>query len=113
MEIGKDFRNTPTCLSKPLCVYVCTIIIHIICESHAETRGQRGRQSTAEKREKGRVLTPYISKIGRKLLFCKQTVAAGISTSVEACLFNKIFKKLKNQKCDLFLKTANYTNPSL
>ena len=39
-EIGTVFRDTfPQCLSKPLCVYVCTIIIHIVCEWHAEARG--------------------------------------------------------------------------
>ena len=42
MEIGKK------CLSKPLCVYVCSIIIHIISEWHAEARGGI---VTAEKRK--------------------------------------------------------------
>ena len=43
METGKVFKDTPPmCLSNPLYVYVYTIIIHIICEWHAETRGVGG-----------------------------------------------------------------------
>ena len=42
-EIRKSFffkKYLPTpCLSKPLCVYVSTVIIHFICEWHAEAWG--------------------------------------------------------------------------
>ena len=58
------FKDTPyPNYSKPLCVYVCTIIIHIICEWRAEAHRGGGRQSTAVKRKKwGRVLTLFIHR---------------------------------------------------
>ena len=48
------FKDTPyPNYSKPLCVYVCTIIIHIMCEWRAEAVVGWGRQSTAVKRKNG------------------------------------------------------------
>ena len=58
MELRKSFIEIlpSPCLSTPLCVYVCTIIIHNICEWHAEAwgvcggGGGVGELSTAKKR---------------------------------------------------------------
>ena len=70
------------CLSKPLYVYVYTIIIHIICEWHAETmgdgRGVGGEDILKLKKLKkcvcvcgggGVVLTAFISKNRLKSFF--------------------------------------------
>ena len=54
MEIGKVFFEilSPPVLSKPLFVYVCTIIIHITYEWHAEARGGVGKDSLQLANEK-------------------------------------------------------------
>ena len=55
----KRFLEIPPCLSKPLCVYVCTIIIHIMCEWHVGHVGDSLQLKTVQV---GGVLTPFISE---------------------------------------------------
>lgn len=68
MEMRRSLRDTPPmCVSKPVCVYMCTIFIHIIYGQHAEARGKK---SKAEKRKKwvGH-LHPLYLNCGLKSLF--------------------------------------------
>ena len=79
MEIGKKFKGyfpTP-CLSKQPCVYVSTIIIHIICEWHADARecGKGGKTvyRSVKNGKSGFGTYTFISKNRLKSLFLKIT----------------------------------------
>ena len=91
MEVGKVFLEilSPCASASHFCVYVCTIIMHIICEWHGKARGGDSLQLKNGKKVDG-VLTPFISKNRHKFfIFDELHIIINCNIYIDLSMFIK------------------------